>query len=1762
MQRHSGPPHGEQSARADAGRQTVWPVNTEGRIRDLCAYHRGVVEGNGRAANELAKGLGLGEQPEGAGDAKMGTCDACKRKGDHVEYELKLLTPGLERKQRNDSKRPRKYDPAKPTKPLEPLRQSENSKLGALHNPSGEHAGLHPHEWYHGSVHEFDEFHDPMENHPLAYQDDPGDDSHWNTILGNHFTAQHSIAERFAGKDSSHNYKPDDEAYGDDDEEKGPGQIIHAKLHIRKPKTYRSEHDMDQEAYEDERARGNHIDNYLSGDRQDDEDEYPHAHRYAMDSQEHFKKTQQDHGAYADYRQFHPVATGWLNSHPDKMDIAARFKKKLQQQGYDGIVYGNEFEQDQHDKGNKTPDLYGHPPLDMPEISEHNRHVPQHSISAIAFDPEQIEVTQRHGGKEHLTPEEAERQKPSTALPHWKTPYRQPYLPSMDDLRHGSRTAATHEYKVTVQGPTGYEDKIKSVEGPLYHGGRARLGEGGLITPGRRTNSWGDEGPKSRHVFFTTNPATAQSYATESKGHIYEVEPTGPFHPDYNGEDFKSQHPLRVIRKVPKEEWGARTAAGSDAFSRFFTPIPPEEQEAQRRRSEPQPERINNRTYSLNDVSKHYDWEGFDEHEISHLVHNPSRAQFSLEHVPVGSLRHGSESGHLQHIPSYHDIVDQDEDEQDRMNELERGYDQGSNIPPIVVVRDGKHHIIADGSHRAAIHARNGETHIPAFVTERTIHPHTAASVADDPGRWKYYQDNWDQHRPEIEQTKDHGAFSLHAEPQNEYGDREIHAITDDGRYVGQVYFGTHPSVPGRLEGAPQVHPDHRRRGIASAMYDYASEIGKAPMAPADQHTDDAAAFWRSRTASGGHYCKICKENHQYESEAEEHQDSHTDWDKHYPSVGEIHRGIGVHLPQELHDRLHADDDDLEEEGDSRGEVMHDLVGHLNTKPGGWHWTTDRHRAGEFAEDYGGLADDDHGTPLTHVILTGHRPAREHIETDPHRLAEDEHGGGVSTYDTHTGEREVPLKQGTRVHIKSIDWKEAHGHGSRGYDLQDDDEFAGPRHVTAAWKVAALENPYNKSFYDDFPNQAHDRDTTHPEEWYHGSTEHFTHFDNPSDREHYSDHESGPHNEHVHWNNWLGTHFSSREDVAADFSRGDYHDQEEGEEPQHGSVTHAKLHIKNPKIYKSEFDMDREAYGREYDRGNHPFKHDENFEEAWQGDPHLGHHQDLREQKDLVPNGTGGHNDNRTRFMRWLGAHPDSKQIGLRFKKHLEDQEYDGVVYGNEIERAQGQGATHPSAAVFHPHQIEITQHHIYDQGKRGINDENPYQCKQGEEAKEMHRTYPPVGHPELPFESSLGLWVVANMPGQHELFHAEPTGKPYSPKEDWHERMIKKHYVPGMDPELDEANGDKKEDCEECNEEHSPNEGHRECRYCGERHQHMEETEEHETGYTDWDHHYPAMNDEIHRGMPVQLNGDTKDVVHYQDEHSTADKAEALLEHVKRHRNLGMHWTDHEPAAHDFTTRTANHGDTEIIVHARKPERDDIETDPDRLRHGQVFGYDEHEEAEVPLRDGADVHITGISWRPHPYNSKGRYPANDWVRHNFDNPRKAMARKETMTIRREAHDSGDGERIFHCPFCGAGQVLGRSDGTVECGYCNQHFTVQVQPQFPSFPQTINGMPVDIPGMPGQIDTGLGGAPGQPPMDGSVPPGQDMDADGIPDQQEGAPSGVPGADEGADEEEGDDKKPDFLKGSSRYYRTAAGDLLDEERYMRHLAIGHGLEVFA
>lgn len=93
-----------------------------------------------------------------------------------------------------------------------------------------------------------------------------------------------------------------------------------------------------------------------------------------------------------------------------------------------------------------------------------------------------------------------------------------------------------------------------------FHGGRAFLRPGGLLLPGQRPNSWGDtfdENGRSVYVYCTTDIDTAESYADavrqiagRRRAYVYRVEPTGPLLPDYNGADFKSRHPLRVLERL------------------------------------------------------------------------------------------------------------------------------------------------------------------------------------------------------------------------------------------------------------------------------------------------------------------------------------------------------------------------------------------------------------------------------------------------------------------------------------------------------------------------------------------------------------------------------------------------------------------------------------------------------------------------------------------------------------------------------------------------------------------------------------------------------------------------------------------------------------------------------------------------------------------------------------------------------------------------------------------------------------------------------------------------------------------------------------------------------------------------------------------------------------------------------------------------------------------------------------------------------------
>lgn len=65
------------------------------------------------------------------------------------------------------------------------------------------------------------------------------------------------------------------------------------------------------------------------------------------------------------------------------------------------------------------------------------------------------------------------------------------------------------------------------------------------------------------------------------------------------------------------------------------------------------------------------------------------------------------------------------------------------------------------------------------------------------------------------------------------------------------------------------------------------------------------------------------------------------------------------------------------------------------------------------------------------------------------------------------------------------------------------------------------------------------------------------------------------------------------------------------------------------------------------------------------------------------------------------------------------------------------------------------------------------------------------------------------------------------------------------------------------------------------------------------------------------------------------------------------------------------------------------------------------------------------------------------------------------------SHEAPPGQDdLKHCPWCGSGQVVGRSDGNIECGYCGKTFMVKEQPAFSDTPQTIDGEPYNPPEVP------------------------------------------------------------------------------------------------
>jgi len=98
--------------------------------------------------------------------------------------------------------------------------------------------------------------------------------------------------------------------------------------------------------------------------------------------------------------------------------------------------------------------------------------------------------------------------------------------------------------------------------GPFFHGTRADLRPGDLLTPGRRSNYRSRR--QAKHIYLTASregaPLAAELALGEGPGRVYRVEPLGPIEDDPNVTDkrfpgnptrsYRTTEPLRVVEEV------------------------------------------------------------------------------------------------------------------------------------------------------------------------------------------------------------------------------------------------------------------------------------------------------------------------------------------------------------------------------------------------------------------------------------------------------------------------------------------------------------------------------------------------------------------------------------------------------------------------------------------------------------------------------------------------------------------------------------------------------------------------------------------------------------------------------------------------------------------------------------------------------------------------------------------------------------------------------------------------------------------------------------------------------------------------------------------------------------------------------------------------------------------------------------------------------------------------------------------------------------
>lgn len=174
----------------------------------------------------------------------------------------------------------------------------------------------------------------------------------------------------------------------------------------------------------------------------------------------------------------------------------------------------------------------------------------------------------------------------------------------------------------------------------------------------------------------------------------------------------------------------------------------------------------------------------------------------------------------------------------------------------------------------------------------------------------------------------------------------------------------------------------------------------------------------------------------------------------------------------------------------------------------------------------------------------------------------------------------------------------------------------------------------------------------------------------------------------------------------------------------------------------------------------------------------------------------------------------------------------------------------------------------------------------------------------------------------------------------------------------------------------------------------------------TDWDNWHPKLPGEIHRGFSLRVDPWHGRALNKPGS-STQEHLDALHHSLPEGPNVGLHWTANKDLAHRFAQNASNdpRENVPVVLHARTPEKKDIETRPKELfRHG-VFPYDsKNDEAEVPVRRGRTVHVTGISWKPdveHPDADE-----HGWLHHTYGEDE---VKQHTAVVLREQQDPDAG---------------------------------------------------------------------------------------------------------------------------------------------------------